>query len=162
MIEAYKNRYLQNRGSKVNRLVEPFHLLSIRCFLLIFTKWLGKWSRKKAIMRSLFDGYLPNKRPKIFALDGSQGNCNVFTFLEIFEDMESIWKMELSPKEPSLWLGMILGKNKKKGGRKSPAARVDLCFIRISLGLKDPEGKSRSLKNWKHSNNGERIWKRCH
>ena len=23
-------------------------------------------------------------------------------FLEIFEDMESIWKMELSPKEPSL------------------------------------------------------------
>ena len=84
------------------------------------SKWLGKWSRKKAIMRSLFDGYLPNKRPKIFALDGSQGNCNVFTFLEIFEDMESIWKMELSPKELSLWLGMILGKNMKKGEKKAP------------------------------------------
>ena len=34
----------------------------------------------------------------------------------------------------------------KKGGRKSPVARVDPCFIRISPGLKDPEGKSRSLK----------------
>ena len=67
-------------------------------------------------------------------------------FLEIFEDMESIWKMELSPKELSLLLGMILGKNMKKGGRKSPAARVDLCFIQISPGLKDPERKSQSLK----------------
>ena len=38
-------------------------------------------------------------------------------------------------------------KNMKKGGRKSPAMRVDLCFIRISPGLKDPEGKSQSLKN---------------
>ena len=37
----------------------------------------------------------------------------------------------------------------KKGGRKSPAARVDLCFIRISPGLKDLEGKSRSLKKLK-------------
>ena len=30
--------------------------------------------------------------------------------------------------------------------KKSPAARVDLCFIQISPGLKDPERKSRSLK----------------
>ena len=44
-------------------------------------------------MRSLFDGSLPNKRPKIFALDGSQGNCNVFTFFRNFRrhgvDMEN-------------------------------------------------------------------------
>ena len=47
--------------------------------------------------------WFPSKQnQKIFALDGSQGNCNVFIFLEIFEDMESMWKMELSPKEPSL------------------------------------------------------------
>ena len=42
------------------------------------------------------------KGRKIFSLDGSKGHCNVFTFLEIFEDMESIWKMELILKEPSL------------------------------------------------------------
>ena len=53
-------------------------------------------------MRSLSDDSLPNKKWKIFALDGSKGHCNVITFLEIFEDMESIWKMELSLKEPSL------------------------------------------------------------
>ena len=31
--------------------------------------------------------------------------------------------------------------------KKNPAAREDLCFIRISLGPKDPKGKNRSSKN---------------
>ena len=66
------------------------------------------------------DIFIPVRGAKIFALDGPQGNCNVITFLEIFEDMESIWKMELSLKEPSLWHGMIPGKIRGKMEKETP------------------------------------------
>ena len=41
---------------------------------------------------------------------------------------------------------MIPGKNTRKDGKRGPAAREDLCFIRVSLSPKDPIGKYRSLK----------------
>ena len=34
------------------------------------------------------------------------------------------------------------GKNTRKDGKRNPAAKEDLCFIRISLGPKDPKGKN--------------------
>ena len=44
---------------------------------------------------------------------------------------------------------MIPGKNTRKDGKRNPAAREDLCFIRISLGPKDPKGKNQSFKKLK-------------
>ena len=45
------------------------------------SKWVGKLSKDRVIMRSLFDGSLPNKRQKIFALDGSNPGSKFFSFL---------------------------------------------------------------------------------
>ena len=47
------------------------------------SKWLGKWSRKKVIMRSHSGGSLPNKRQKIFALDWLKSKIKVFLYVEI-------------------------------------------------------------------------------
>ena len=44
---------------------------------------------------------------------------------------------------------MIPGKYTRKDGKRSPAAREDLYFIRISLGPKDPKGKKPKFKKLK-------------
>jgi hypothetical protein len=41
---------------------------------------LRRWWRNEVIMKSLFDGSVPNKRKKIFALDGSDRGSRVFSF----------------------------------------------------------------------------------
>ena len=44
------------------------------------SKWVGKLSKDRVIMRSHSGGSLPNKRQKIFALDASEGSIKFFFF----------------------------------------------------------------------------------
>ena len=80
--------------------------------LIQLFRWLGRSSKNRVIMKLSSDGSIPNKRLKIFALDGSRGNSIVFSFQKL-EDMESTWRMELNPREPSLSIGMILSIGKE-------------------------------------------------
>ena len=77
------------------------------------------------------------------------------------EDMESKWKMELSPKEPSLWLGMIPGKNMRRGGRSILEGKANLCFIQTSPGPKGPGEANRNSEKQSHLKHGGNPWSPC-
>ena len=77
------------------------------------------------------------------------------------EDMESKWKMELNPKEPSLWLGMIPGKNMRRGGRSILEGKANLCFIQTSPGPKGPAEANRNSEKQRHLKHGGNPWSPC-
>ena len=63
------------------------------------------------------------------------------------EDMESKWKMELNPKEPSLWLGMIPGKIWGEVEEASSRGRQTFALFRHLPDRKAPEKQTEIQKN---------------
>ena len=73
--------------------------------------------------------------------------------------MEVLWKMALRQSALSHSPGMILGKNKKRGGERIHEVKVKLCYTVISLGQNVLGEKYQTIKNQSLSNIGGNQWK---